>query len=59
MNDIERKHHEKGREINLEILQKWLEGSGKESVTWKTLIDVLLEIGLRTLADDIKAVKLQ
>lgn len=58
VNDIERKHHEEGRAINLEILQKWLEGSGKKPMTWKTLIDVLFEIGLTALANDIKAVKL-
>ena len=55
---IEKKYHEVAKDINLEILSKWVNGSGKKPVTWKTLIDVLLEIGLTTLADDIKAVKL-
>ena len=59
VNAIERKHHDEGREINLQILQKWLEGNGKKPVTWKTLVDVLIDIGLTILADDIKAVKLQ
>ena len=55
---IEKKHHEAAKEINLEILSKWVNGSGKQPVTWKTLVDILFEIGLTALADDIKAVKL-
>ena len=55
---IEKKHHVVAKEINLEILSKWVNGSGKQPVTWKTLVDILFEIGLTTLADDIKAVKL-
>ena len=46
------------KEINLEILQKWTEGNGKKPVAWETLVNVLCKIGLTTLADEIKAVKL-
>ena len=55
---IEIKYHEDTQEINLEILRQWIEGNGKQPVTWRTLVDVLCKIGLTTLADDIKAVKL-
>ena len=55
---IETKYHEDAQEINLEILRQWIEGNGKQPVTWRTLVDVLCKIGLTTLADDIKAVKL-
>ena len=55
---IENKYHEDAQEINLEILRQWIEGSGKQPVTWRTLVDVLCKIGLTTLADEIKAVKL-
>ena len=55
---IVKKHHEDAQEINLEILQEWLEGSGKQPLTWKTLVDVLCKTGLSKLADDIKTVKL-
>ena len=58
VNAIERKHHEEAKEINFEIFQKWIKGSGKKPMTWKTLIDVLFDIGLSALAEDIKAVKL-
>ena len=55
---IETKYHEDAQEINLEILRQWIEGIGKQPVTWRTLVDVLCKIGLTTLADEIKAVKL-
>ena len=58
VNAIEMKHREDAQKINLKILQEWLEGNGKQPVTWKTLVDVLCKIGLSELANDIKAVKL-
>ena len=58
VNAIERKRHEVAKEINLEILQKWTEGNGKKPVAWETLVNVLCKIGLTTLADEIKAVKI-
>ena len=48
MNDAEK--------INADILQQWISGRGKHPVTWKTLTEVLYDIGLNTLAGDIKAV---
>ncbi len=36
-----------------EILRKWLKGGGKTHVTWETLILVLRNSGLETLADDV------
>ena len=36
------------------ILQKWLQGTGKTPQTWHTLITVLKEIELNTLAQEIK-----
>ena len=43
--------------INTEILQQWLAGRGKVPVTWATLVEVLHDIGLSTLADDISSVQ--
>lgn len=40
--------------INQEILTRWLQGQGKQPVTWSTLIDVLRRSGLLELADRIK-----
>ena len=37
-------------EINLDILTRWLQGQGKQPVTWSTLIDVLRDVGLSVLA---------
>ena len=39
--------------INLTILQKWLNGTGKPP-TWSSLIEVLRDIELNSLADDIE-----
>ena len=44
--------------INIEILQAWVTGRGKQPVTWETLTEVLRNIGLGTLASEIEAVKL-
>ena len=49
MNDAE--------EINKEILEQWITGRGTHPVTWKTLIEVLWDIELITLAGEIEAVK--
>ena len=43
--------------INRDILEKWLAGNGKQPVTWATLVKVLHDIGLSTLADDISTVR--
>ena len=43
--------------INLAILQEWVEGSGKQPVTWDTLVEVLRDAELTVLASDIAAVK--
>ena len=51
LNDAER--------INVDILKKWLSGRGRQPVTWTTLVEVLHECQLSTLASDIEAVKCQ
>ena len=55
--NIARKNHYDAEQINIEILQEWLTGRGKQPVTWATLVEVLCDIELTTLADEIKAVK--
>ena len=52
-----RKHHYDAERINTEILQEWLTGRGKQPVTWATLVEVLYDIELSTLAGEIEAVK--
>ena len=46
-------------QINLEILQEWINGRGRQPVSWATLTEVLRDVGLSELASDIEAVKLQ
>ena len=50
------KHLKDAEQINIEILKQWLTGRGKQPVTWATLVEVLRDIKLCTLADDIEAV---
>jgi len=50
---IIKEYHENAAEINLEILSRWIEGKGKP-LGWDTLINVLQNIQLGTLASDIK-----
>jgi len=45
-------------EATREILRQWLEGSGQEPVTWRTLTEALDKAELYTLARDIRAVKM-
>ena len=54
---IAHKHLNDAEQISTEILQEWLIGSGKQPVTWATLVKVLRDIRLFTLADEIKADK--
>ena len=53
------KHLNNSVQINTEILQKWLTGSGKQPVTWATLVEVLNDIQLSSLADEIYTSKCQ
>ena len=47
------KYHGDAEQINLEVLRLWIRGRGKP-LSWNILIGVLKEIGLDTLASDIK-----
>ena len=53
------KHLNDAEQINIEILQEWLtqSGRGKQPVTWATLVEVLHDIELSTLAGEIEAIK--
>ena len=54
---IKSNHQSNPSQINTEILQEWLAGKGKQPVTWATLVEVLRDTELYTLADDISTVK--
>ena len=51
------KHQRDAQRINTEILHEWLTGRGRQPVTWETLVEVLQDIELCTLASDIVATK--
>lgn len=53
------KHNYNAEEINKETLKKWLMGRGQQPATWATLVRVLYDIELSSLAGDIKAIKCQ
>ena len=40
--------------ITREILKRWIRGEGKQPVTWKTLTDALVAIGLTELVKSIQ-----
>ena len=50
---IERECFYKVKEINQEILQRWIQGKGRQPLQWSTLIDVLKKIELSPLAKKI------
>ena len=43
------------KDFKFEILRRWIRGSGRTPVTWGTLVEVLKEAGLKTLAGDIES----
>ena len=45
-------------QTNMEILEEWIAGRGKQPVTWSTLIEVLHDVELSTLAGEIAAIKI-
>jgi len=53
------KHMYDSEQTSFEILQEWIAGRGRHPVTWDTLIEVLHDIELRTLAREVEDVKLQ
>ena len=47
------KYREDAEQINFDILKLWVRGKGKP-LSWSVLINVLKDVGLGTLASDIK-----
>ena len=52
---LKQEHLLNSEEINMAIFRKWLQGKGAQPVAWSTLIGVLREIDLCTLADAIES----
>ena len=47
-------HSHDATNINLQILEQWIQGKGKKPLEWSTLIEVLNDIGLSELANEIE-----
>ena len=50
---IAHKNFNNPEKINIDILTEWLRGKGRKPVTWRTMINTLEKIGLKTMAEDI------
>ena len=57
VDSIAHKHSDNLEQINTEIFEQWIIGRGKHPVTWRTLTQVLREVGLTVLAGEIEAIK--
>ena len=57
LKNLEHKYQRDPKQINIAILQEWLNGRGNQPVTWATLVEVLRDIELHALAYEIEAVK--
>ena len=51
---IEQECMRNAEKINMRIFQLWLNGSGRQPVTWTTLISVLRDVELVMLAENIE-----
>ena len=51
-------HTRHAEQISLEIIKQWLISEGGQPVTWRTVVEVLCDVGLTTLASDIADIKL-
>ena len=47
-------HQGNPNHINCDIFTEWLQGSGAQPVTWRTLVTILRQTGLVALADEIE-----
>ena len=43
---LEMEHHWNAEQINMAILQRWLQGMGVKPVTWSTLVSVFKKTGI-------------
>ena len=51
---VARQHMLNAEHVNMEILKRWLQGSGRQPVVWRTLVKCLEEAGLKRLAETIE-----
>ena len=56
--NMEHKHRGDVEQINMEILREWVNGRGKQPVSWATLTEVLRDVEFSVLAREIEEVTL-
>eukprot|EP00731_Ephydatia_muelleri_P012929 Em0007g239a len=54
VDSLKEKCHGDPEEIVTAVYKKWISGTGRKPVTWQTLLDVLREIELNSLAEEIE-----
>ena len=54
LRNVIHKYKHDAEQINQEILEQWIDGKGKQPVTWGTLVKVLRDVKPTTLASDIE-----
>ena len=57
MKAIEHKNGYNSELACLDVFQLWMQGSGRQPVSWQTLVEVFTEAGLMTLAGIIEDAK--
>ncbi len=50
---IVQKHQREAENINMHIFRSWLEGKGKQPVSWATLVGVLRDMKLNRIAEEV------
>ena len=55
VDSLEEKYHRDPEKIVTAVYKKWISGTGRKPVTWQTLVDVLRDIELNSLAEEIEA----
>ena len=51
---IERDHHQQSVQASRVVFSEWLEGRGRQPITWQTLITALKQAGLQTVSNDLE-----
>ena len=54
VDSLKEKYRGDPEEIVTAVYKKWINGTGRKPVTWQTLLDVLREIELNSLAEEIE-----
>ena len=52
--DLEQQCQKNGEQINIRILNEWLEGKGQKPTIWATLVKVIKDIGMGELANKLE-----